>query len=125
MTGKRRYFWDEDYYGLVAKGGGTLNQGVYSPLNTLAQAGVGNLGIRLNQKGIDPTGLIPALSLNKYETVVKDLEEDDEGRLVIFYKRKNERGDNSDDDNLYSYAGGPGSIQSTGLGVGKTRIRFF
>jgi hypothetical protein len=53
-------------------GGGYLgfNAGIYTPLSTLAQAGVGFTGTHLNQKGIDPTGLIQALSIRKYEDVI-------------------------------------------------------
>jgi hypothetical protein len=54
-----------------AYAGGSINAGVYTPLSTLAQAGVGYLGIHLNQKGIDPTGLLPGLRLNKYEDVAR------------------------------------------------------
>ena len=54
-----------------AYAGGSINAGVYTPLSTLAQAGVGYLGIHLNQKGIDPTGLLPGLRLNKYEDIAR------------------------------------------------------
>ncbi len=61
----------------LAYGGGkewtdeAVNAGIYTPLSTLAQAGVAGLGGHLNQKGIDPTGLIQPLSINKYEDVIK------------------------------------------------------
>ena len=113
-----------------AYAGGGLNAGVYSPLNTLAQAGVGNLGIRLNQKGIDPTGLSPLLSLNKYERVIKKQPLED-NRLVGLYTKIQENRSVSNfgfvkglslnvGNDIIQYSGGPGSI----LGVGKTRIRF-
>jgi hypothetical protein len=50
--------------------GGNLNAGVYTPLSTLAQAGVGFLGIHLNKQGLNPFDGSP-LSINKYEDVVK------------------------------------------------------
>jgi hypothetical protein len=50
--------------------GGSLNAGVYTPLSTLAQAGVGYLGIHLNKQGLSPFDGSP-LSINKYEDVVK------------------------------------------------------
>jgi hypothetical protein len=56
----------------IAYAGGALNAGVYTPLSTLAQAGVGFTGTRLNRMGIDPTGLIGPLSINKYEDVVRE-----------------------------------------------------
>lgn len=56
---------------LIAYAAGTLNEGVYSPLSTIAQAGVGFAGIHLNKQGIDPTGLIPGLHIRKYEKVAE------------------------------------------------------
>jgi len=55
----------------VAYLGGGLNEGVYTPLSTLAEAGVGFLGIHLNKQGIDPTGLIPSLSIKNYQDAIK------------------------------------------------------
>ena len=57
---------------------GALNQGVYLPTSTIAQAGVGFTGTHLNLFGIDPSdpmlkrgkqvnGLIPGLGLIAYE----------------------------------------------------------
>ena len=57
--------------------GGALNEGVYTPLSTLAQAGVGFTGTHLNKQGIDPTGLIPDLSIKDYGTVVYNKNLDD------------------------------------------------
>ena len=50
---------------------GATNEGVYTPLSTLAQAGVGFLGTHLNKQGLDPTGLLGFLSIKKYEDVIK------------------------------------------------------
>jgi hypothetical protein len=66
-----------------AYAGGKLNEGVYTPLSTIAQAGVGFLGTHLNKQGIDPTGLINALSLKKYEDVVKEKNQKDFNILNI------------------------------------------
>ncbi len=60
----------------AAYAGGALNNGVYTPLSTLAQAGVGFLGGHVNKQGLDPTGLFPGLSINKYEKVVFDNNEE-------------------------------------------------
>ena len=49
---------------------GFFNAGVYTPLSTLAQAGVNFSGTHLNKQGLDPTGLSNALSVNKYQEVV-------------------------------------------------------
>lgn len=112
----------------IGYGGGGLNSGVYTPLSTLAQAGVGFLGIHLNDKGIDPTGLISILSLNKYSDVIKN---QSENRLVTLNTLINENRSESNfnfikgyslnvGDSVVQYRGGPGSI----LGIGKTKIRF-
>ena len=42
-----------------------------TPLSTLAEAGVGFLGIHLNKQGIDPTGLLPSLSIKTYQDAIK------------------------------------------------------
>ena len=46
--------------------GGFLNEGVYNPLSTLAQAGVGFLGGHLEKQG-----LIPGISRKTYEEAIK------------------------------------------------------
>lgn len=112
----------------AAYAGGALNSGVYTPLSTLAQAGVGFTGTHLNKQGIDPTGLIDALSIKKYEDVVKS---QDENRLTTLFTLIS--GSTSQNNfnfikgyslnvgnNVITYDGGPGSI----LGIGKTNIRF-
>ena len=55
----------------IGYAGGALNAGVYTPISTLAQAGVGFLGAHLNKQGIDPFDGSP-LSINKYEDVAKE-----------------------------------------------------
>jgi hypothetical protein len=117
----------EASYG-AAYAGGTLNEGVYTPLSTLAQAGVGFLGIHLNKQGIDPTGLIPGLSIRNYSTLIQtqiftdNLKirsiENSTNRLIGFLERKQNQTNTSP--NLLTYGGGPGSK----LGIGKTRIKF-
>jgi len=101
----------------LAYAGGTLNEGIYTPLSTLAQAGVGFAGIHLNKQGIDPTGLIPLLKIKEYGKVVwKNNFRQNDNRLEdllygrIYSETRSEK--------LYSYGGGPGSV----LGVGRTNI---
>jgi hypothetical protein len=48
---------------------GVLNGGLYTPLSTIGQAATGFAGIHLNDKGIDPTGIIPQLSIRDYQKV--------------------------------------------------------
>jgi hypothetical protein len=101
----------------LAYAGGTLNEGIYTPLSTLAQAGVGFAGIHLNKQGIDPTGLIPSLSIKDYgEVVWKNNFNQNDNRLENLLYGKIYR--KIDSEKLYSYGGGPGSI----LGVGRTNI---
>jgi len=103
-----------------------INQGIYTPLGTLAQAGVGFAGIHLNLLGLDPTspmngvvnsGLIPSLGLNRYGEIVSAIEQDNKNnnRLIRFF---NEKILVKSDSLLFSYGGGPGSV----LGIGKTNI---
>jgi hypothetical protein len=112
----------------IGYGGGGLNAGVYTPLSTLAQVGIGFTGIHLNKQGIDPTGLIPGLGINKYEDIIKS---QDENRLVTLTSLIEEgfsennfnftKGYSLNKGNsVVEYGGGPGSI----LGIGKTRIQF-
>ena len=51
------------------KGNGFVNEGIYTPLSTIAQASVGFLGTHLNKQGLDPTGEFSNLSIKKYGNV--------------------------------------------------------
>jgi hypothetical protein len=104
---------------------GGVNQGIYTPIGTLAQAGVGFTGTHLNLLGLDPSspmsgvvngGLFPSLGLKRYGETVTYQQIPYFNRLVQFYQDKIIL--KSDEPNLYSYGGGPGSI----LGIGKTNI---
>jgi hypothetical protein len=109
----------------IGYAGGALNEGVYTPLSTLAQAGVGFAGIHLNKQGIDPTGLIPGLGVNKYNDVVTFDQPSEKNKLVNLsqYSLKNFNGvkgyDLNQGNDVITYGGGPGSV----LGVGRTHIR--
>ena len=81
-----------------SQGNGFFNAGIYTPLSTLAQAGVGFTGAHLNKQGIDPTGLIPLLSVNKYQDVAyrNNLEENNEytGQIPLsLYRRSRKASD--------------------------------
>ena len=102
---------------------GVLNEYIYTPLSTLAQAGVGNLGIHLNKQGLDPTGLTD-FAIKPYGEVVYENNLDDpnttvSNRLVDLHFMHIENA-NTNDTNILTYAGGPGSI----FGVGNTKIKF-
>ena len=103
-----------------------VNEGVYTPLTTLAQAGVGFAGGHLSKQGLNPLSGVktygPKSLFNPQgSTVIGDVigEPDGEGnRLVDFYKKNILQSNESP--TLYSYSGGPGSK----LGIGKTNIEF-
>ena len=65
---------------ITGKGGGALNEGIYTPLSTLGQTLGGFAGLHLNLMGLDPTdpmsgviqgGLFPGAGLNTYFGTVK------------------------------------------------------
>ena len=118
------------------KQSGPINQGVYTPLSTLIQAGTGFLGNRVNSLGVNPlspqniNGIqVPDVGggLNTYEFALKD--RGGNGRLVdiansLATGKKSNIGDINlnpleDGLTLMSYQGGPGAI----LGFGTTNIR--
>jgi hypothetical protein len=97
---------------------GFFNEGIYTPLSTLAQAGVGVLGIHLNKQGLLPT------SLKKYGSTIYELNQSDPNqtytnRLVDLHLTSILESSEFDV-NVRTYSGGPGSI----LGIGKTKIRY-
>ena len=116
--------------------GGGLNEGAYTPLSTLAEAGVGFLGIHLNKQGIDPTGLIPSLSIKNYQDAIK------QNQLIGPFIPENNRltqltsliSQSRSENNfsfvkgyglnvgnsVVSYTGGPDSV----IGVGTTYVKF-
>lgn len=124
--------------------GKILNEGVYTPLSTLAQAGVSAFGLHFNKQGLNP---IPGSigSLRTYSDVVTGTNPNllglvtnllqgnlpQSNRLVALYgvKITGEKpvyfsngitSTKIDTTNLLSYPGGPGSI----LGIGLTNIKF-
>ena len=111
---------------------GILNEGVYSPLNTLAQAGVIAFGGHLNKQGINPLAQTGAYANNDalYNTKVKSTHPKSENRLVNLYEVTSTTPQNprpygegvtlNNGINVMTYTGGPGSI----LGAGNTAIRY-
>ena len=104
-----------------------LNGQLYSPLNTLAQAGLVSQGTHLNKQGINPfaeTGAYANGNENLYGVVVTNKQEPGANRLVQLRNGKLESNSKAQgpDSNAYvmRYNGGPGSIR----GVGQTIIRF-
>lgn len=52
--------------------GGALNEGIYTPLSTLAEAGIIWAGGHVNKQGLDPTGLFAFASIKKYEDIAAE-----------------------------------------------------
>ena len=101
---------------------GPLNQGIYTPLSTLAQVAGGWAGLHLDKQGLNPiTGgpkymnLVNPLGANKN---IAGIGAKQFNRLVRLYDR-NIATDSGPSATLFTYGGGPGSI----LGIGKTTIR--
>jgi hypothetical protein len=102
-----------------------LNGQLYSPLNTLAQAGVISQGAHLNKQGINPlaeTGAYANGNESLYGIVVTKNQESEANRLVQLSKGRlvNSNAQGPDDAFIMRYNGGPGSFR----GVGRTVIRF-
>jgi hypothetical protein len=100
---------------------GIMNEGIYTPLNTLSQAGVIAGGYHLNKQGINPFELTGAYSNNDnlYGVKVKYTQPKEENRLVSLYTAVSESVSinnwnfsgvnlNVGDNNILSYRGGPG-----------------
>jgi hypothetical protein len=111
---------------------GVLNEGSYSPLNTLAQAGVVAFGSHLNKQG-DPFADSGAYSTNEnlYDVKVTPTETNpktDKNRLINLLvanqqqisKKVNGITLNNPGINVMTYPGGPGSD----LGIGNTTIKY-
>ena len=101
-----------------------FNQGPYSPLGTIAQAGLGAGGVHLNKQGLNPfapttfaspLGNTP-LGLPTYlNTIHTNGDEGPKSRLDPLFRNQISNPSNL---NLYQYNGGPGAT----LGVGRTII---
>jgi hypothetical protein len=119
----------------------TINEGVYSPLSTLTQAGIGYLGGHINKQGLDPTGKFPEGAIKTYqEAITRKIQNYNKfsphvsSRLTNLqelilnppstpfssYYDVNGYSSAPNESILISYTGGPGSV----LGVGKTNISY-
>lgn len=107
-----------------------VNEGIYSPLNTLAQAGVVEIGGHLNKQGVNPFAETGAYANNiaLYSVKVKPSQQTENNRLARLYQLVSinaaDKLDgfilNNGPANVLTYSGGPNSI----LGAGKTNIRY-
>jgi hypothetical protein len=102
-----------------------LNGQLYSPLNTLAQAGLVSQGTHLNKQGINPfaeTGAYANGNERLYGVAVTNQQDPKDNRLVQLSGGRliNNNAQGPDDAFVMRYNGGPGSFK----GVGRTVIRF-
>jgi hypothetical protein len=112
---------------------GSLNEGIYTPLSTLAQAGVGFVGAHVNKQGLNfitgPVTYQEAIQQNQF--IGTTFLPENNRLLALTYAITNNQGVpnfssikdyalNINESTLISYGGGSNSI----LGVGKTNIRF-
>ena len=93
-----------------------LNEGVYTPLSTLAQAGIGFIGGHVDKQGIDIIGGIRTYS-DVIEKVIGSQEDGGGNRLVDL---TNSNKGIFSGPKIFSYSGGPNSI----VGIGKTTINY-
>tara|TARA_R100001463_G_scaffold135986_1_gene200314 strand:- start:85 stop:1713 length:1629 start_codon:yes stop_codon:yes gene_type:complete len=110
-----------------AYGGGAVNQGIYLPTSTIAQAPVNALGTHLNLLGLNPSSPIAGVTegglfqgiggLIRYEQAAKDFNQVGLNRLVGLKRNKIDLLPNSTE--LLSYGGGPGAP----VGIGRTTIK--
>jgi hypothetical protein len=113
--------------------GRILNEGIYTPLSTLVEAGGVAFGLHVNKQGLNPFGGIGGI--NTYSDTIRLAKDesvfDSHDRLSVLYGYKilNDESTlsflngikvNSGEVNVLSYQGGPGSI----LGIGNTNIKF-
>jgi hypothetical protein len=110
---------------------GILNEGIYSPLNTLAQAGVIAFGSHLNKQGINPfaeTG-VNASGPGLYYSAVTPNQDPSVNRLVLLATGSSTSTTNRINGftltppggvNILTYSGGPNSDK----GVGTTTIQY-
>ena len=108
-----------------------LNDGVYTPISTLAAATGVSIGTHPNKQGTDPTGLSVA-GRPEYLKLVKgvgiegvfqfnSIINKKQNRLVNLYNDKISSISGRQDTELFSYLGGPGAVK----GSGKTIVKRF
>ena len=96
--------------------GAALNEGVYTPLSTLAQAGINFLGGHVDKQGLNPFKGVTTYS-DVHEKVIGSPGTGEGNRLVDLTTSNKGKFTGPE---IFSYSGGPNSI----VGIGKTRINF-
>jgi len=75
----------------IGYGGGNINQGIYSPLSTIAQSGISSFGGHLNHLGIIPitnNSSFPGLGINSYSSIIKTQKEEDLEKLPLTFTKE-------------------------------------
>jgi len=111
---------------------GSLNEGIYTPLSTLAQAGLGFIGTHFNKQGLDPSTGVKTYQKAIQQNQFRGTEFDPGGNrlLALTNAVTNNKGINNfsfienynlnTQNSLISYNGGSDS----NIGIGNTNIRF-
>jgi hypothetical protein len=110
---------------------GLLNEGIYTPLSTLIEAGGVAFGLHVNKQGLNPFGGVGGISTYSERVLSTQVDTNNAYRLNRLYQlydvkilnNINKYAGNdisSSNNNILTYKGGPGSI----LGIGNTNIRF-
>ena len=92
-----------------------LNEGAYTPLSTLAQAGIGFTGAHVYKQGVNPLK-----GVTTYLDIKDKVIGDDDGVGNRLFDLWDEKINTSFNGPIKSYSGGPNST----LGVGNTNIEF-
>ena len=108
--------------GVRTQASGILNEGAYTPFSTIGQAGVGFIGIHLNKQGIDPTGLIPLLSLKTYEEAILSDEKSNTKRINRLQEKIDKLSAEQDKDNSEKIQTFNDRIAASQSGGGKNRL---
>jgi hypothetical protein len=111
---------------------GSLNEGIYTPLSTLAQAGLGFIGTHFNKQGLDPLTGVKTYQEAIQQNQFRGTEFDPGGNrlLALTNAVTNNKGINNfsfienynlnTQNSLISYNGGSDS----NIGIGNTNIKF-
>jgi len=110
---------------------GILNEGIYTPLSTLIEAGGSAFGLHVNKQGLNPFGGLGGIKTYSEEIYANQVDKDQAYRLNRLYQLYDVKIQNNFNiytgnsvsplnNNILTYKGGPGAF----LGIGSTNIKF-
>ncbi len=110
---------------------GILNEGIYTPISTLLQAGGVAFGLHTNKQGLNPFNGNGGIKTYSEEIYSNQADNDNAYRLNRLYQLYDVKIQNNPNiyvdnsisllnDDILTYKGGPGSV----LGIGSTNIKF-